>query len=129
MMKAVVDAREGGFVDFVSGPSHLHVTGRVLTWDPPRVFEHEWKVAPRRELPSGEDAVIRWELRPDGSGTILHLENRKLNRDTALGFAPGTHAFIDRLVAHLDGLPMPDWQRRYQEVAPSYPPSWVSRKQ
>lgn len=71
MTRATVDGREGGTVDFVSGPSRLHVTGRILTWDPPRVFEHEWKVAPRSELPSGEDAIIRWELKKDGDGTIL----------------------------------------------------------
>lgn len=126
MTKATVDGRQGGSVDFISGPSHLHVTGKILTWDPPRVFEHEWKVAPRGELPSGEEAAIRWELRADGEGTILHLEHRKLNRETALGFAPGTHAFIDRLAARLDHQPMPDWQKRYQEVASGYPPSWVS---
>lgn len=128
MTRATIDPREGGSVDFVSGPSRLRVTGRILTWDPPRVFEHEWKVAPRGELPSGEDAIIRWELHPDGAGTVLHLEHRKLNRDTAIGFAPGTHAFIDRLAALLDGLPLPEWQKRYQEVAGSYPPSWVSGK-
>ena len=109
MTKAVVDGREGGNIDFISGPSRLHVTGRILTWDPPRVFEHEWKVDPRPELPTGEDAVIRWELSRDREGTILHLEHRKLNRETALGFAPGTHAFIDRLGALLDGNPLPSW--------------------
>ena len=127
MTKAVIDSREGGAVDFISRPSSRHVTGRILTWDPPRVFEHEWKVAPRGEMPSGEDAVIRWELRADGDGTVLHLEHRRLSRDTALGFAPGTHAFIDRLVAHLSRQPLPDWQKRYQEVAPGNPPSWGSR--
>jgi uncharacterized protein YndB with AHSA1/START domain len=129
MTTAVIDGREGGSVDFVAGPSRLHVTGRVLTWDPPRVFEHEWKVAPRNELPSGENAIIRWELRRDGDGTILHLEHRKLNRATALGFAPGIHAFLDRLQAQLDRQPLPNWQERYQEVAPNYPPSWVSGRQ
>lgn len=128
MTKAVIDGREGGSIDFLSGPSRLHVTGRILIWDPPKVFEHEWRVAPRPELKTGEDAVIRWELSRDGDGTILHLEHRKLNRDTALGFAPGTHAFVDRLQAHLDRKPLPSWQERYQQVASNYPPSWVSRK-
>jgi uncharacterized protein YndB with AHSA1/START domain len=126
MTKAVVDGREGGSVDFVAGPSRLHVTGRILRWDPPRVFEHEWKVAPRPELPSGEDAVIRWELRRDGAGTLLDLEHRNLNLDTALGFAPGTHAFLDRLEFQLAQKDMPNWQDRYSKVAPRYPPSWVS---
>jgi len=128
MTKAVIDGREGGTIDFIAGPSRLHVTGRILTWNPPTVFEHEWKVAPRPELPSGEDAIIRWELRREGEGTTLHLEHRKLNRETALGFAPGTHAFMDRLQAQLDSELLPNWQERYQQVAGSYPPSWVSKQ-
>jgi uncharacterized protein YndB with AHSA1/START domain len=127
MTDATIDGREGGAIDFIAGPSRLHVTGRILTWDPLTVLEHEWKAAPRSELKSGEDAVVRWELRREGEGTILHLEHRKLNRETALGFAPGTHAFLDRLQAQLDGHPLPSWQGRYQEVASRYPPSWVSR--
>jgi uncharacterized protein YndB with AHSA1/START domain len=127
MTKAVIDGREGGSVDFRSGPSQLHVTGKVLRWEPPMVFEHEWKVAPRQELPTGEDAVIRWELRRDGEGTILQLEHRNLNRQTALGFAPGTHAFLDRLSAQLGGKALPNWQERYRQVASQYPPPWLSR--
>ena len=127
MTKAVIEGREGGTIDFIAGPSRLHVTGRILAWRPPTVFEHEWKVAPRPELKSGEDAIIRWELRRDGEGTILHLEHRKLNRETALGFAPGTHAFVDRLQAQLDNMPLPNWQERYQQVASNYPPSWASK--
>ncbi len=128
MTKAVIDGREGGTIDFFAGPSPLHVIGRILTWKPPTVFEHEWKAAPRAELKSGEDAIIRWELRRDGDGTILHLEHRKLNRETALGFAPGTHSFLDRLQAQLDNQPLPNWQERYQQLAPRYPPSWVSNQ-
>ncbi len=127
MTRAVIDGRKGGTVDFHAGPSQLHVTGRILAWDPPTVFEHEWKVAPRPELPAGEDGIIRWELRRDGEGTLLHLEHRNLNRQTALGFAPGTHSFLDRLAAQLGGRPLPNWQERYQQVAPQYPLSWVSR--
>lgn len=128
MTKAIIDGREGGSIDFISGPSRLHVMGRILTWKPPEVFEHEWRVEPRTELPSGEDAIIRWELRPDGKGTVLHLEHRKLNSETALGFAPGTHAFMDRLEASLNKQPLPNWQERYQKVALQYPPSWTTRR-
>ena len=128
MTKATIDGREGGSIDFISGPSRLHVTGRILVWKPPIIFEHEWKVESRGELPSGEDAIIHWELRRDGEGTILHLEHRQLNTQTALGFAPGTHAFMDRLEAHLSKQPLPNWQERYQKVAPAYPPSSTSTR-
>ncbi|MDG6997789.1 MAG: SRPBCC domain-containing protein [Nitrososphaerota archaeon] len=127
MTKAVIDCREGGSIDFVSGPSRLHVTGRILVWKPPLVFEHEWKVESRAELPSGEDAIIHWELHGDGAGTVLHLEHRKLNTQTALGFAPGTHAFMDRLEAYLGKQSLPNWQERYQQIAAQYPPSWTTK--
>jgi uncharacterized protein YndB with AHSA1/START domain len=40
--KAVINGRNGGTIDFVTGPAGFHTTGRILVWDPPRVFEHEW---------------------------------------------------------------------------------------
>ena len=40
------------------------------------------------ERPSCEDAVIRWELIPDGEETMLKLEHRKVNYQTAPGIAP-----------------------------------------
>lgn len=122
MAKASIDGRKGGTVDMHTGPSQFHVTGRILVWDPPRTFEHEWRVAPRPELPEGEDAVIRWELEPVPEGTRLLLTHRRLTKATALGFAPGTHALLDRLEAHLDRTPLPAFGQRYQEVLPGYPP-------
>ncbi len=41
MTKAQIDGRKGGTIDFISGPSRMHVTGRILSWDPPWIFEHE----------------------------------------------------------------------------------------
>src|SRR3712207_7800087 len=52
--KAVIDGRNGGTIDFVTGPAGFHTTGRILVWDPPRVFEHEWHTAPHPQLPDGE---------------------------------------------------------------------------
>jgi uncharacterized protein YndB with AHSA1/START domain len=121
MTQGTVDARPGGSVEFVSGPSRFHVTGRILRWEPPSVFEHEWKVAPRAELPRGEDAVVRWELRPEGTGTLLSVTFRGLRRPTGIGFAPGFHAFLDRLGAQLDGQPLPNWMGRVTELRPQYP--------
>jgi uncharacterized protein YndB with AHSA1/START domain len=124
MTRAVIASGRGGSIDFISGPSHFHVTGRILRWDPPRLFEHEWKVEPRPELPTGEDSLVRWELARDGDGTRITLVHQRLTRRTATGFAPGTHAFLDRLAAQLDGEPIPDWMGRVEEVRKRYPSMW-----
>jgi uncharacterized protein YndB with AHSA1/START domain len=84
--KAVIDARNGGTIDFVTGPAGFHTAGRTLVCDPPHVFEHEWRTAPHPQLPNGEpDAVIRWELVRDSDfGTILTLTFSCLTKPTSL---------------------------------------------
>ncbi len=121
MTKARIEGKTGGIIDFWAGPSQFHVTGRILVWNPPNVFEHEWNVEPRPELPKGEHAVIRWELAPVGDETVLKLTHRHLTRQTSMGFAPGTHAFLDRLEAHLNKTSLPDWRKRVEEMRSSYP--------
>ncbi len=124
MTKAKLDARPGGTIDYVSGVSQFHVTGNILTWDPPRVFEHEWNVEPREFLPKGERSVLRWELAPDGDGTILRLTHRHLTTQTAAGFIAGTHAFLERLEEDLDGKPLRNWVKRVEELRAVYPRPW-----
>lgn len=121
MTAAKIDGRPGGSVDMVSGPSGFHWTGQILAWDPPRLYEYEWNIDPRAELPAGERSIVRWELAPAEGGTLLTLTHRRLTRGTALGFAPGTHAFLDRLAAILSQAPLPDWMQRYAEVKSGYP--------
>lgn len=122
--KANIEPRLGGRIDFVSAPAGFHTTGRITVWDPPSVFEHEWIMDPHPHLPNGEsESAIRWELVRDGDHTVLTVTHRRLTRGTALGFAPGMHAFLDRLSAHLNRGKLPDWQERYDAVKGSYP-SW-----
>ena len=121
MTRATLVGGKGGSIDFRSGPAQYHVTGRILSWDPPHLLEHEWKVEPSTGLPSGEDSVIRWELARDGHGTVITFTHRRLTRRTAIGFAPGVHGFLDRLAAHLDGEPLPDWRSRVEELRRYYP--------
>ena len=120
--KAIIDGRNGGTIDFITAPAGFHTTGRILVWDPPHIFEHEWQIAPHPDLPSGEpEAAIRWELMRDGdSNTILTLIFSRLTKSTAQGFAPGMHAFLDRLYAYLNGNMPPDWTQRYAAVKESY---------
>lgn len=122
MTTARLDARQGGSIDYVSGPSQFHVTGRILTWDPPRVFEHEWNVEPRKGLPQGERSVVRYELTPDGDATILRVTHRRLTRPTSFGFVSGLHIFLDRLEQQLDGNPLTDFVEGVSATRSLYPP-------
>jgi hypothetical protein len=78
--------------------------------DPPSVLEHDWKQA------IVEDSVVRYELQPDGDGTLLRFTHRGLGVGNASGFLAGTHAFLDRLQAYLTGDELPDWSIRRQEI-------------
>jgi uncharacterized protein YndB with AHSA1/START domain len=113
--QTTIDAREGGLIDMVAtGPplpvEKKRMTGRILVWDPPRVLEHEWRQA------IVEDSVVRYELHPDGNGTLLRFSHRGLGARNAAGFHAGTHAYLDRLAAHLAGGEPPDWSARRQEI-------------
>lgn len=55
LTKARVEAREGGSIDYLTGPAQVHVTGKILIWEPPRVFEHEWNVEPQKGSPEGRE--------------------------------------------------------------------------
>jgi uncharacterized protein YndB with AHSA1/START domain len=123
--ETTIDARVGGEIEMMppdppAAPDRKRMTGRILVWDPPKVFEHEW----RQDIV--EDGVVRYELAEEAGGTVLTFTHRGLSVSDARGFTPGTHAFLDRLEACLAGEPILDWQRRFQEVAPAYPscPSW-----
>jgi hypothetical protein len=98
-------------------PDRKRMTGAILVWDPPKVLEHEW----HQDIVG--TGVVRYELAEQGSGTVLTFTHRGLSVRNAHGFLPGTHAYLDRLAAHLAGAPLPGWLERYAEVAGEYP-SW-----
>jgi uncharacterized protein YndB with AHSA1/START domain len=120
MGHTTIDAHHGGQIDMVPNDPPIPVdnkrmTGRITVWDPPHVFEHEWN---QRIL--GATTVVRYELHPDGTdppGTRLVFTHRGLGVRDAGGFRPGTHAYLDRLAAHLAAQAIPDWSTRYREVA------------
>lgn len=123
--KAVIDGRNGGTIDFVNAVSGFHTTGRILVWNPLRVFEHEWHISPNPSLPNGEpESVIRWELKQDGgsnTNTLLTLTQNRLTKLISLRFAPGWHAYLDRLEASLNNEVLIDWMQRFAEVKELYP--------
>jgi uncharacterized protein YndB with AHSA1/START domain len=84
--------------------------GEMLACDPPRLLELSW----------GGD-VLRFELRPDGDGTVLTLtdtfdEVGKASRDAA-----GWHVKLEELAYHLDG-EQPPWEegKRWAPVHEGY---------
>ena len=118
---AVIEAHVGGRFDLISGPAGYRSTGRILAWEPPRLLEYEWNVAPVPEMPRGERAIFRYQLTPGAGVTYVLVTYRRLTRQTARGFLPGLHAFLDRLQAQLDGAALPDWMQRFGELLASYP--------
>ena len=88
--------------------------GKLLTWDPHRVFERTW----------GTD-VLRWELELVENGTQLTLTTW-LGRDVdiAKDATAGYHVCLDQLIELLDtGIvgPLEDadvhrWEERYREA-------------
>ncbi|MCI4336568.1 MAG: SRPBCC domain-containing protein [Thermoplasmata archaeon] len=119
------DTRVGREIEMTTGSYHMRATGRVLAWDPPKLYEYEWNVEPRPSLPEGERSVVRWELRTAEGGTLLTLTHRNLTRRTAEVFREGMEAFLDRLEAQLEGRPLPDWDTRLREIRVSNP-AWAS---
>ncbi|HEX2730930.1 MAG TPA: SRPBCC domain-containing protein [Polyangiaceae bacterium] len=118
---AKIDGRVGGDFDMLSGPAGYHSTGKILSWQPPRVLEYEWNVGPVLEMPEGEQAIFRYELTERGNETELIVTYRRITQQTARGFLPGLHAFLDRLEAQLDARPLPDWQERFASLITEYP--------
>lgn len=114
-----LEPRIGGEVSLRTGPADRPerqgtISGRVLAWDPPRLLEHEWK------QPGLDLSVVRYELEPDANGTILKFSHRRTVAPGATGGRAGWHAYLDRLAAHLDGLPVPAWSERRAAVQASY---------
>jgi uncharacterized protein YndB with AHSA1/START domain len=120
--KAVIDGCNGGTIDFVNAVSGFHTRGSILVWDPLSVFEHEWHIAPNPSLPDGEpESVIRWEIEKDGDSNVtLTLTHSNLTRSTSRNFAPGWHAYLDRLGASLNNEVLPDWTQRFGAVKKLY---------
>jgi uncharacterized protein YndB with AHSA1/START domain len=119
--EALIEGRVGGRIEMVSGPPAYRSTGKILAWEPPRLFEYEWNVAPVPEMPGGERALFRYELERVGEATHLVATVRRLTRQTARGFLPGLHAFLERLEAQLDGRALPDWLERFGALRAAYP--------
>lgn len=112
---AELELRVGGrfLLRWGDGDDNQETDGTILALEPGRVLELNWT------YPGEPDSVARFELRPDGDGTILVLDHRGLPPDAIAGYGAGWHSHLDSLAAHLAGGEA-DWSARFQELGPAY---------
>jgi uncharacterized protein YndB with AHSA1/START domain len=91
--KVEVDLVVGGKVRFIEpSPEHPDLDGVVTDLDPPHLFAYTW-----------DTDHLRWELRPDGDGTLLTLTHTFADTYGAPSFASGWTGCIDLLERLLAG--------------------------
>jgi uncharacterized protein YndB with AHSA1/START domain len=105
------ERREGAALRFVfehdEGPPG---SGEVLACDPPRLFAVSW-----------DEDVLRFELAPDGDGTVLTFRATFDPLGRAARDGAGWHACLDALAAELADVPEDERpQRRWADVHPAY---------
>lgn len=91
--EVAVELRPRGAVTFLMpGVRDVAMTGTVTDADKPRLFAFTW----------GEDH-LRWEIAPDGDGSLLTLVHTFGDRFGAASFASGWHLCVTALSQLLDG--------------------------
>lgn len=112
-----IEPQQGGTFTVHSGP--FNWTGPILAWEPGQLFKYEHNHVPCEQMPNGAQTVVTWTLTPSAEGTDLRFIQTGL--PSSVGFAPGTHVVIDRLVAFVAGQEMPDFNGLFGDVALLYP--------
>lgn len=69
-------------------------SGKMHVFDPPRVLEYTW-----------EGDLLRWELKPEGTGCLLIFTTIPADRANVSRDATGWHFCLDNLEASVDGNP------------------------
>ncbi|GAA2300999.1 hypothetical protein Scani_23780 [Streptomyces caniferus] len=93
--EVTVELRPGGAMTFaMPGVTDIAMTGTVTDAEEPRLFAFTW----------GEDH-LRWEITPDGDGSLLTLVHTFGDRFGGASFASGWHLCLTALSQLLDGAP------------------------
>jgi hypothetical protein len=83
------------------------------------LLQHDVRLAPLL-VPGADVPPPLVEVIADDAERLLPLTHRLLAPQDAGGYIPGTHAYLDRLEAHLKGAELPGWMQRYGEVEAGY---------
>jgi uncharacterized protein YndB with AHSA1/START domain len=111
-----VDLRVGGRIVHAFDPEDAasRVTGTILTLNPPKTLEYEWRFV-------GETrSILRYDLRAAGDSTLLTLTHQLLGVEQAAGYGAGWHAYLDALEAALVGTPTDHWATDLARRLPAY---------
>jgi uncharacterized protein YndB with AHSA1/START domain len=108
-----IQPETGGTVQ-VRWPGGEQMTGSILRCDPPRVLEYTWN-----EGEHEAESVVRFEVSPAGSASILVLEHRRLGPGSVVAFGAGWHGHLDALGALLSGGSY-DLDGSYERLKPVY---------
>jgi len=111
--EVAIEARAGGAVRLRWDGSD-EMNGVITAFEPGRLLEYSWN-----EVALGVESQVRFELRAEGSGTVLILAHTRVPAAQAPGFGAGWHGHLDALAAALAGQPA-DPHQRYREFRPQY---------
>ena len=113
LAEMTLEPRTGGRVTFTWDGGHSD-HGLVRVFEPPRIFEYTWE--------KGTPSVVRFELSPDGDGTLLVLDHTRIRPESAVGIGVGWHVHLDAIEALLAGSPQTpdDWNARHDDLVPGY---------
>ncbi|MFI4986934.1 MAG: SRPBCC family protein [Alphaproteobacteria bacterium] len=110
---ALVEPRLGGRYElFIDRPRPM--TGRILTWEPPRLLEFSWDTG---DAPAN---VVRCELAPDGDGTRLIFMHKGIGFVWIGLVLPGWHTHLERLASLLAGEAQPLSRPRWRALQAIY---------
>lgn len=101
--EAVIEAREGGKIDLMSG----HIRGVVTGWRPHQFFAHTWNAfAPGETQSSWPVTYLEFALAADGARTRLTLTHRPVPARMQPQTMMGWHTFLDMLETAIQGRPV-----------------------
>lgn len=95
-----IETRLGGAVRLDFADSGTVVDSTITAYAPGRLLEYSWSGR------SGPPRPVRWELAPDGEGTVLTLTLRVPEDEDAGRACAGWEAHLEMLEAALEGVPI-----------------------
>jgi uncharacterized protein YndB with AHSA1/START domain len=90
------------------------MTGRVLTWEPPRLLEFSWDTG------DAPPSTVRCELTAEDAGTRLVFTHKGVGFVWIALVLPGWHHLLERLASLLAGMVQNDSMERWRELQASY---------